>query len=535
MFKRAVQAKAPKSAVQNFAAPTGGWVQNTNLRAPSRDQAEKLDNILPTSRGGKLRHGSARFTQIGARTTALMPYSSGGSRVLVAATGSSLHVISNPEVLSSAGGPLPHLDSKFFSDGTGYLDGPVPASVSGLLGGDWSYTQFANSAGEFLYMTNVSDGPYYYDGSSLTAAAVTGATGLSAVWSFGKRLFFVEQGTLSAWYLATNAIAGALTEFPLQGVFRRGGSLLFGSAWSVDSGEGLDDLCVFVTDRGEVAVYSGSDPASDFALQGVYEIGTPLDKNTWFRSGGDLAILTEEGIIPLSAALRLDRAALTQESVSLPIEDAWLDAVRRRADLYPFGVTFWRREEQLVVSGIRDAGTPVCYVANAQTGRWCRYTGWDVQAGCVLDGDFYFGDENGYIYKAGIGGTDSGTPITATYVARFDDLGSADIKEAVHARLVARSNTGINPKLFANSDYIVTLPSSVDDTDGTSGAAWGTALWGAFVWGGAAPTLAVQQWQSVNAIGSSLSVGFQIKSTNTEAWDFEVAGIDLVYQRGRLL
>lgn len=537
MFNRAIQSRLPKaqSRTRQFPAPTGGWVQNTNLRRPSGDQAEVLDNILPTARGGKLRHGSARFTQVGARVTALMPYTSAGSRDLVAATSDSLFIISSPEVISAVGGPVPHLDSEFFSDGAGYSDTALSPSFSNLLSGEWSHVHFANAAGEFLYMTNAADGPYAYDGAAITAQAVTGATGLAAVWTFGKRLFFVQQGTLSAWYLPVSAIAGALTEFPLQGVFKRGGALLFGATWSIDSGDGLDDYCAFVTEEGEVAVYTGTDPATDFQLQGVYEIGKPLNRNGWFRSGGDLAILTEDGIVPLSAALRVDLAALTQEAITLPIEDAWLEAVRKRSDQHPFTVTFWRREEQLIVSGIRDAGVPVCYVVNAQTGRWCRYTGWDIQAGCVLDGDLYFGDEDGFIFKGGIGGTDSGDPITATYVARFDDLGSAAIKEAVHARLVARSSTGINPRVFANSDYIVALPASVDDTDGTAGAAWGTATWGSFLWGGAASTVAVQQWQSVNAIGSSLSVGFQIKSTNTEAWDFEVAGVDLVYQSGRLL
>ena len=84
------------------------------------------------------------------------------------------------------------------------------------------------------------------------------------------------------------------------------GQFYLGQRGSLDSGSGLDDVCIFVSDQGEIAVYQGTDPASasTWSLVGVYEIGKPLNKHASFGAGGDLAILTEDGIIPVSEALR---------------------------------------------------------------------------------------------------------------------------------------------------------------------------------------------------------------------------------------
>ena len=493
-----------------------------------------MENLFPTSRGADLRHGSAQVSLVNGRVTALMPFSDSGVDKIVAATETTLTAIDDFQQISSFTGDITHGDGSFFDDDAGYALVALDPDVTGLSGGAWSHTQFANSSGQYLYMVN---GPAYtYDGSSITLRSITGPTGsLSAVWNFAKRLFFVEENTQSAWYLAPNAISGAATEFPLQGVFTLGGSLLFGASWSLDSGAGLDDKCVFVTDQGEVAVYSGGDPSSNFSLEGVYQIGKPLTKTGWFKSGGDLAIMTEEGIVPVSAAIRVDRAALSQEAITYPIEDAWLDAVAMRTTANPFGAVFWRAQNQLVVHGILEAGSAVQFVANAQTGAWCKYKGWDMQAGCTVGGRMYFGDTEGRVFLCDVGGMDNGEPITASYVPRFDNIGNVSQKEAVHARVVARSSANVSPAIFANSDYVVVLPDSVDGTMGGKGAAWGSATWGSFVWGGSAPTVAVQQWQSVNALGSALSPGVQIKSSGTEAWDFEIVGMDLVYHQGDLV
>ena len=69
---------------------------------------------------------------------------------------------------------------------------------------------------------------------------------------------FVKRDSLKAYYLPVASIGGAAQDVSLSGVFQRGGKLLLGATWSLDSGDGMDDKCVFVSDRGEAAIYSGA-------------------------------------------------------------------------------------------------------------------------------------------------------------------------------------------------------------------------------------------------------------------------------------
>ena len=43
---------------------------------------------------------------------------------------------------------------------------------------------------------------------------------------------------MNAWYLDIDAYQGALQMIPLGGSAAKGGSLLFGATWSIDTGDG---------------------------------------------------------------------------------------------------------------------------------------------------------------------------------------------------------------------------------------------------------------------------------------------------------
>jgi hypothetical protein len=79
----------------------------------------------------------------------------------------------------------------------------------------------------------------------------------------------------------TDAIAGTLQLIPLSGAASKGGKLLFGATWTIDAGDGLDDKCVFVTDQGEVLIFSGTNPsdANNWRQEGRYQVPEPMGKN----------------------------------------------------------------------------------------------------------------------------------------------------------------------------------------------------------------------------------------------------------------
>ena len=321
-----------------------------------------LENWFPTTTGLKSRRGTRLHATLDGdtATNAIMPYQGSGVSALFAANDDGIYditTVADPEVALTA-------------------ESGIGTVTSGLF----SYIQFATSGGEFLFCVNGTNPHKIFDGTSWDEnnPAITGS-GLtsenwSQAWSYQNRIFGVIKDSQNAVYLSAASIGGSATKFPLGGVFKLGGTLLFGATWSVDSGEGLDDVCVFVSSNGEVAAYIGSDPAS-WALQGVYKIGRPMGKNAWFRAGGDLIIATDEGLVPMSAAVNLDQAALKSKAASYAIEELWLEQTEARAAVAWQCATWPQKQLLLVCTPTYSGADAQALVANTRTGAWTVYTG----------------------------------------------------------------------------------------------------------------------------------------------------------------
>jgi len=515
------------SKTKSFQAPIRGWIRNDAISSPKPGGAEVLDNFVPTAEGCRMRGGLEKHATTDDAVTHFAVYDDGETPLFFATTATDIYDITAPADPDVA----------------------PTAEVSSLTSGDFASEQFRTSAGGiYLYFVNGADKPQLFDGTNWVAVdgvstpAITGVTttDLSYVWSFKNRLFFVESGTMSAWYLGTDAVGGAAAKIPLGGVFHLGGSLLFGATWSLDSGRGLDDVCLFVSDKGEIAVYEGTDPsaADTWALVGVYRIGRPLGKNCQFKAGGDLAVITDDGIVPISAAVKQDRAALAGSAITYPIETVWRQLVRDRdAGINPFSVTLWHKEALMVV-GVPTTGSQdkVCLVANARTGAWARFTGWDTRAVTVFNDKLYFGTASGEVFEGDVSGSDNGAPYSAVVIPRMDDFKSPAEKVAVHARIVARGNVAFTPQLFANADYEVNVPTPIPADPDTAANLWGTGVWGTAEWGSSTTDkMRISEWQTVDGIGHALAPGLQITSGRTTAPDVELIRLDLQYEEGAVL
>ena len=357
---------------------------------------------------------------------------------------------------------------------------------------------------------------------------------LSQVWLFKERLFFIEGDTASAWYLPVESIGGAASEINLGSIFKKGGVLLFGATWSIDSGSGLDDVCVFVSDQGELAIFEGSNPgdASDWALVGVYDIGKPLNKRSFFKAGGDLAILTEDGIIPISEALQKDRAALQSSAISYPIEDAWKSAIANATSEYPISAALWQSQTILLIgTASKVGGLNVAFAANARTGAWSRIVGWDVRCSVIARDELYFGNNAGQVMTADTGGTDDGDFYTVTYVPKFQTF--SDMQVANAAGITYRASTEIPVNLVGFSDYNVenisaagAASSEIDD------AAWGVSVWGTFIWGGTGSRETFTEWQPVYSTGYALAPGLSFQVSQSAKPSFELLAVRLRHEKG---
>lgn len=370
-------------------------------------------------------------------------------------------------------------------------------------------------------------------------AALTGidTDDISYIWSYRSRIWMVEKDSLSAWYLAVDSIAGAATELPLGGIFPKGGSLLFGASWSIDDTSGLAAYNIFVSTEGEVAVYRGSNPgdADDWSLVGVYQIGRPLGKRAWIRGGGDIIVATDIGFVPLSQAVSRDLAALAPVAVSYPIETAWNERVLRRTGDWQCKI--WPTGQSVFVAPSRTSSQRTeTLVANARTGAWTLYTGWDISAMDVFRDRFYFGNPDGIVARGEASGADLGTPFTATCVLRFDDCKApAAIKTATLARASILASQEMHPEVFMQQDFRIDLPAAPDAVVlESSGDLWGTGLWGAAMWSeSSAPVkYPFEEWRSVYAAGYTIAPGVMLTSGGTNALDAELVRVDVMYERG---
>lgn len=580
-----------------FPAPVRGLLRQGTLIGAPADAAEVLDNFWTTAEGIELRGGSAKVATIGGSVGALPIYTSGSQELLFAANMSAVYNITSPADPDVA--PIADVAGMVSADwstiqfatpggqfllmvnGTDYMlrfDGtdwnPTTGEALFTLGYDALTADFeigetvtggtsgatatiygiqpTSATAGTLVIGAVTGGPFQ-DNEALTSAsgaavangtvatgstvAVTGVDtrDLSFIWSHQRRVWFVEGDTLSAWYLPVNSIGGAAAEFPLDGVFRLGGKLLFGGTWSQDSGDGIDDYMIFVTDQGEIAAYQGTDPssASTWALIGVYKVGKPLNKAAWFRAGGDFVILTEDGIVSVADAVNKDRAALQVSAITAPIEDLWQDIIVSRSRSFNFSASIWATKTRLLIGAPDPSGGTVVLCANTRTGAWSTVSGWDVQCSTIWTDRFIFGTSDGQIVRGDTTGTDMGLPFSGTYVPKFQDFNNGNEKIATHARVMFQSEERARPQLacFANYEIgdfpVAEAPSTV------GGDVWGTGVWGTSVWGAAGTLIATLEWQGVAAQGFSLAPAIILQSNQISASSFRLVATQLRYETGR--
>jgi hypothetical protein len=492
-----------------------------------------------------MRGGSQRHAIVGDGTlpvTALFSYANGNNRSLFAATEAAIYDVTTPQYSDDQF--LVDDEGNFLVDDDGHflvLPGSPIASIGSFTGGNWSVVQFSTSGGTYLRLVNGMDAPLVYDGEEFgTDPAITGSgldpKDLSFVWSFKNRLFFIEKDTLDAWYLSAGAIGGTATKLPLGAEFPRGGSLMMGFSWSLDTGGGLSEQCVFVSSEGEAVVYQGSNPgeADDWRKVGTYRIGKPRGSRAWIRAGGDVVIATDVGFVPLSQAIQRDFAALSPGAVSYPIEDAWNVAVRDRASLN-WQCEVWPTKQMVIVALPSTSGQQKqMFIANARTGAWAKYTGWGATAVEVFGDRFFFGTDDGRIIEADVTGqSDNLQPYTAICVPLFDPLKTpASLKTGLQARAVMRAPAPVNAKLSLQADYKVSLPPAPDDTSTPTGSLWGSAVWGSSRWGATAELSTYHDWKSVPGSGYALSVAMQITSGALSPPNVELVQIDMTYDEG---
>jgi hypothetical protein len=378
---------------------------------------------------------------------------------------------------------------------------------------------------------------------------VVNGRNLVYVWKYRNRLFFIEAASMNAWYLAPNAVGGVLSLIPLAGAATKGGRLLYGATWSLDAGDGIDEKCLFVTDQGEVIIFTGTNPSdpANWKQQGRYQLSAPLGMNAHIQVGGDFLMLTVDGIIPLSQAITKDAGQLELAMLTRSIKKLWRDEVNAKR-AWSWTIKKWDEFGAMFVTTPGDVpGSRHCLVVNNATIAWCRYLGWDATCFIRMRADLFFGTQDGFIIQAERTGKDdtwdsarnsmSAKLYVATLVAGWETFGpQANINVWHQARAVFRSQAGqpFKPQLAATVNYriVVPMPPPPGPDPGIL-EVWDQGLWDAARWDQASlaiPPVRDTMWISIGKTGYSHAPIVQVSVWQQAAPVVELIAVSATYE-----
>jgi hypothetical protein len=519
-MRQPLRSKSPRAQVSDVLstpAPIGGWNARDALANMPVQDAYRLVNWYPTTSDVKLRGGRENYaTGITGTVETLAVYNAmDGTSELYAVSDSDVYDVSN--------------------------SGTATAKSATVTDGKFQTINFGDGTNNYLMMVNGVDKPLFYNGTtwvSVDAGSTPALTGLTSteivhINEYKGRLIFTEKDSLSFWYLPAGFAGGALTEFDLSSLCSRGGYLMWCATWSFDGGDGPDDACVFMTSEGEVIVYRGTNPstAADWVLTGVYFIGKPLGRRSFLKLGGDLAIITQNGVFPLSAALQ-SADVNNARAITNKIETAFNLAASNYGTNFGWEGVVYPKEEAVIFNiPYVEGGEHKQYVMNTNTGAWCEFNSWNGECFVEYNKELYFGYSGG-VRKAWTGTSDGNATITAIGKTAFNYFGNASqVKRFTLFRPLLRANGSFTFYTGLDIDYTDNAIAGSNTFTAPAAALWGTAVWGSSVWVG--DLQPVRQWTSPsNNTGYVASGGIRVETdTYTVRW---IAN-DYVYERGGVL
>lgn len=497
-------------------APVEGWDAISPLSAMDPERAIVLDNWFPQPGYVEVRKGYAG-ARSGVGTTS--------TPVQTLLTYNALAAVNN-KLFGIAGGAIYDVTAEATASAT---------SVSGLSSSRWRGVNYTTSAGiEYLWICNGLDAPRHYDGSSWAAPTITGVTASSIinVAVYKKYIWGVLDGTMDACYLPLDSIAGAANKFPLGSVLGMGGYLVAIGTWTHDAGFGPDDYICFISSRGQIAVYHGTNPASDYTHVGTYNTAPPIGLNCFTKVGGDLAINTLDGILSLSQTFTQDRAADQRIALTNRINNAMNVAAQSYKDNFGWEFKVFAKGTAAILNvPVGENVTAYQYVMNTLTGAWCRFTGWNFNCFAVLNDKLYAGTNVGTVVEAWRGAIDGSTQIDAIGQTAYNYFKKPGVDKRFTAlQPLITTDQNVTPALGISTDFRDNASVSTPSASSTSSALYDSAIYNTDVYAVEGRTSA--DWTTVAGIGQCAALHFRASTSASGAITIRLNGFHIVYEGG---
>ncbi len=466
----------------NVAAPHGGLNTRDAESAMLSTDALIMENWFPGQGSISTRKGFTQYTTgLTGDVETLAEFNAGTNRKFICANSDEINDVTNPLSISNLG--------------------------SSFSNARWQTVNFNAN----LLLFNGADTPQIYNGSTLTNSTINGSgltpSTLTGVNVHKNRVYTWDDDEQDFWYGATNAIQGTFTKFQLSRVAPFGGNLISMMTWNHDGGDGVDDFALFHMSSGDVILYNGSNPgdANDWALIGIYKIGSPIAIRGAAKVAGDVAIITNQDFIFVSQVFQSGGAKLLETKLS----GAAIQEVNNFGSNYGWEVALYPRGSAggwLIFNVPRATGeTYVQYIINTITGAACKFTGMNARTWGTFDDKLYFG-ESGKIMQADDGLDDNGNFIECDTQAAYHDFESPAEKVLNAFKNTIKVDGNVDLNTLVNFDYKTKLASQTSSAT-SAGTAWDSVQWDSSFWSPENQT----QSNYVISSGQGVALGMRIK------------------------
>lgn len=406
------------------------------------------------------------------------------------------------------------------------------------LAGNCTTTLFTNDGNErFLLVTDAENGYYIYSADTQAWTKVTSGGGpgsiqgvdpadfiFVSIWK--NRLWFIEKDSTNAWYLSAGAITGQATKFNFGSQFRQGGQLLMMLNWTLDGGDGIDDLLVVISKSGDVVVYKGTDPsqASSFGLVGVWYVGDiPFSNRIAYSYAGEIFILSVYGLLPMSALL--NGSSINDPDVYITHKVSRYIRIVMDTSFNSSGWQVYTQDKR----GFLTITTPINPPFNQVSfSMYLGTNGWGIQRGVPRghstnwQGESYFCDNSTnklYIDRGDVDGVflDPDTdgepePIDWSALSSFQTFGEpARYKRCQYIRPMFIGGGAPAFKVEAAYDYDISEIPSFPVLGGQPSALWDDGIWDAGLWGGG--TRSSDNPRGANGMGRHVAIKIRGRSS----------------------
>ena len=486
--------------------PVGGLNSRDPLSIMDGKDAQILENFICHPQGAELRGGwqDVLDTPFAGPVSTLMSY-----RATLPAD-NKLFACVGPDVIDIT----PTLDP------TNPLEPIETLSVDAITHGYWSSVSYSLKTDK--YLCAVANGAGYHTYDAVGGWVKREITGVDhdnftsiAVWK--NRLWFTQADSSEVFYLGIGEVLGGEAKFFDYGpMFKRGGSVVAITNWTMDGGNGPDDYQLIFGSGGDVLIYKGTDPSNmdNYSLVGVWSIGRfPRGDRFFTNYGGDVLVLSELGLTSMQQLVTGNASAVGElNPIISKISERLMSRLASGQTVGFWEVRYSAEIESiLLVAPRKGGGSYEHYCMGLASKGWSTFTTMPILTLTMHDRKTYIGTPEGRVGHAfdvdndGMTSVlsrdiDRSTPVRGRILSAYTDFGvGANLKRFLLARPIFLCTHPPSVAVRLRLDYAANTRVSTPTYARTDIATWDQARWDDAYWSGSSNVFHL--WTGVLGVG----------------------------------